>query len=129
MNDRIFLNSAEHAVAARMGLKPTDVVALIGKHGRSGLAGVALFANAPGSEPFPGKRQSSPFPPATDWKPSNPGTLGTEPVRTVVEPEDSDGEDVKDPAGVSGPPRRTLYNPGIGVTYPDGSTSASRKRK
>jgi hypothetical protein len=129
MNNRIFLNSAEHAVAARMGLRDDDVTALIGRHGRHGLVGKALMDLDPGSAPFPtGPRAKSPFfPDGPGWKPLKSGET-TEP-RTVIEPEDSDDEN----------PRRVLYdpvddaypdeNPGMSVRFPDGSTSLSKRKK
>ena len=109
----ISLNDADLKVARAMAIDPKSVAMLKYKHGKGGLAGVALFADD--------GRASSPFPPAGKFKPTNPGKItddGGVPVRTVVEPEDSDSDDLP---GI-GRPVRT-----IGLTFPDGSTSASRR--
>jgi hypothetical protein len=47
----IFLNSAEHAVAARMGLREDEVIA-IKAHGRGGLSGIALLSLHGVKSPF-----------------------------------------------------------------------------
>jgi len=112
--DAFSLTDADIKVAHALGIEPKAVAMLKYTHGRKGLAGVALFANAPGSEPYPGKRATSPFPKATDWKPSNPGTLGTEPEA------DADDDEVDTDENL-----RTA----IGIVFPDGSSNRTRRKK
>ena len=88
---------------------------MIKRHGQRGFSGVALFSDER-SNPYGVK--IAPIPP------TNPGALtdtGGVPIRTVVEPEDSDSEEVKDPAGIITRPSRVLF--------PDGSTSISKRKK
>jgi hypothetical protein len=123
------LTDADISVAKVMGNDLKAGAQMKYRHGAGGLAGVALFANAPGSEPFPGKRQSSPFPDSPGWKPLKGGEETDELLRKkiAVAPADSDDEN----------PRTVLYDPvddtypdeGMSVRFPDGSTSISKRKK
>jgi hypothetical protein len=125
--DEHHMTEADLTVAKAMGNDLKAVAQMKYRHGKGGLAGVALFANAPGSEPFPaGPRAKSPYPNAPDWKPLKSGDETDELLRkkVVVAPENSDDEDLP---GI-GRPVRT-----IGVTFPSGETNvtlrAARKEK
>jgi hypothetical protein len=110
--NRIFLNSSEHAVAAAMGLRADDVAALIGRHGRHGLAGKDLMALDPGSQPFPtGPRKTSPFP-DTDGKYRTGDTSRPTPDSGGRLYDDEDDE--KDPMKLRAKP--------IGVQFPKRAT-------
>jgi hypothetical protein len=107
------LTPAQRCVNAALGIADTEVATMIKRHGKGGLAGVALFSEEK-TNPYGVK--IGPIPP------TNPGALtdtGGVPIRTVIEPEDSDSEEVKDPAGVITRPSRVLF--------PDGSTNITKR--
>jgi hypothetical protein len=94
------LTEADIAVARALGVNLKDVSALKYAHGQGGLNGVALLADERSKSPF------GTLPPK--YVPTNPGLLTDEggvPVRTIIEPEDSDSEH----------PSRTLLDPRAGV--------------
>jgi hypothetical protein len=114
--DSLSLNDSDIRVAHAMGIDPKAVAMVKYKHGKRGLAGVSLH----GGSGLP----RSPFPPAKSIPGDtgiNPGDMDDELVKTVLEPENSDDEDVKDPAGIVGPPMRVLF--------PDGSSNESRRKR
>jgi hypothetical protein len=99
--DEHSLNDADIRVARAMGNDLKAVANIKYKHGRRGLAGVALHADG---NPYGA--------PALRYKQTDPGRITDEggvPVRTIVEPEDSDAEMVKDPAGLIVRPARVLF--------------------
>ncbi|HXN85587.1 MAG TPA: hypothetical protein VN867_05925 [Candidatus Binataceae bacterium] len=118
MPNEISLNDADIRVARMMDIDPKAIARLKFQYGKGGLAsGVALLSmdgfldTGLGTGKIP---------------PPDPGRLtdkGGVPIRTIIEPEDSDDETVGGPDGSAGRPRRALYNPGIGITYPNGETS------
>jgi len=83
---------------------------MIKRHGKGGLCGIALFSEER-TNPYGVK--ISPIPP------TNPGWLDSKPVPTVIEPENSDDEMVRDPAGIITRPSRILF--------PDGSTNVTKR--
>jgi hypothetical protein len=87
--DRIFLNSSEAAVAARMGLNDADVTAHIGRYGRTGFVHKALFADERPTNPYGVK--ISPIPP------TNPGLIA----------DDEDDEETQTAIGVIFPDKTT----------------------
>ena len=105
------LSTAERMVATALGVPLGQFFALKRAHGKGGLAGKDLMA------------LKSPFPPAGKFRPLNPGLVDDKDVRTVIEPENSDDEDVRRPDGSIGRPVQGL---GMGVVYPDGATNRTR---
>ena len=107
------LTPAQRCVNAALGIADAEVATMIKRHGKGGLSGVALFSEEK-TNPYGVK--IAPIPP------TNPGRItdtGGAPIRTVIEPEDSDSEEVKDPAGVITRPSRVLF--------PDGSTNITKR--
>lgn len=97
------LREAVRRVMTAMNEDPRAGEAMLRARGKGGLVGVSLHASPPGSQPYPGKRAPSPFPPADDWRPSNPG---------VVESDEDDDDGLE-----------------MGVQFPDRSTNRSRRKK
>jgi hypothetical protein len=101
----ISLNDADLKVAHANGIDPKAVARLKYKYGKGGLAGVGLLSMGKGGFLDTGLG-TGPIPP------TNPGWLNDAPgvpIRTIVEPEDSDDELVKDPAGLLVKPMRVLF--------------------
>jgi hypothetical protein len=102
------LNDADLKVAHAMGIDPKAVTAMKSAHGKGGLAVVALHTGT-GLDGF---GYPSPFHPVKPVPPTNPGKItkdGGVPVKTIVEPEDSDDEMVRDPAGLLVRPMRVIF--------------------
>jgi hypothetical protein len=111
MSTEISLNDADLKVARAMGIDAKSVARIKHEHGRGGLSGIALHAGGP----LDGFGYPSPFHPVKDAPATNPGRItkgGGVPVRTIIEPENSDDEDVKDPAGIITRPMRVLFPSG-----------------
>jgi hypothetical protein len=103
MSTECSLNDHDIRVAHAMGIDPKAVAMIKYKHGKGGLCGIALFSEEK-TNPYGAK--ISPIPP------TNPGRLNDKPgapIRTIIEPEDSDGELVRDPAGLLVKPMRVLF--------------------
>jgi hypothetical protein len=108
MPREISLNDADIKFAHALGVDPKAVAMIKYKHGRGGLSGVTLHAGT-GLDGF---GYPSPFHPVKPAPATDPGKItedGGVPVRTIVEPEDSDGETVKDPAGLLTRPMRVIF--------------------
>jgi hypothetical protein len=103
MPKEISLNDADIKVAHKMGIDLKTVARLKYQHGRGGLSGVALLGKGGFLDTGLG---TGPIPP------TNPGRItdkGGVPVKTVIEPENSDDELVKDPAGLMVRPMRVIF--------------------
>ncbi len=113
------LSTSERMVATRLGVPLEEIAAMK----RNPIVGKALHGTdnsgkpyppgpadgPPGSKPFLRSRQPSPFPDAPKKFDAAPGGGRTTKPRTMVEPENSDAEDVRDPAGIIGRPMRVIF--------------------
>ncbi|MGA8643880.1 hypothetical protein [Candidatus Binatus sp.] len=115
----ISLNDSDIKVARNMGIDPKAVARLKYKHGKGGLAGVALL----GKGGYLGTGLGTgPIPPTdAGWLNDEPGV----PIRDVREKENSDDEDVRRPDGSIGKPVQQL---GIGIVYPNGDTNVTKRK-
>jgi hypothetical protein len=105
MSTEISLNDADLRVARAMKIDAKSVARIKYKHGRGGLSGVALHAGGP----LDGFGYPSPFHPVKPAPSTDPGGLDSKPVPTVIEPENSDDEMVRDPAGLLVRPMRVIF--------------------
>ncbi len=105
MPTEISLNDADLKIARTIGIDLKAVARLKYKYGRGGLSGVALLSMGKGGFLDTGLG-TGPIPP------TNPGRLtdkGGVPIRTIIEPEDSDDDEVRDPAGLLVRPMRVIF--------------------
>ena len=115
MPNEISLNDADIRVARALGNDPKAVARLKYKYGKGGLAsGVALLSMDGFLDTGLG---TGPIPATNPGKITAKGGVG---IRVVVEPENSDAEDVRRPDGSIGKPVQQL---GIGIVYPNGDTN------
>lgn len=99
---------AVRRVAIATGAGVEKATATFRTFGKGGLAGIALHAGGP----LDGYGYASPFHPVKDAPPTNPGRItskGGVLVVEVAEPENSDDEMVRDPAGLITRPMRVLF--------------------
>jgi hypothetical protein len=109
------LTPAQRCVNAALGIADADVATMIKRHGKGGLAGVALLSEERSTNPYGVKIARIPA--------TNPGWIDDAtpgvPVIEIREPDDSDAELVRDPAGLLIKPSRVLF--------PDGSTNITKR--
>jgi hypothetical protein len=120
--DERCLNDADLKVAHATGAGPKAVAAMKYRYGTRGLAGVSLheIIKADPTKHYPYLPPAKLLPGDSGL---NPGDLDGSLVRTVIEPENSDDQDVRRSDGTVGRPVQQL---GMGVVYPDGTTNETR---